>query len=90
MRVETQKVEEPSFQPIEVFERAEDRMRREWAENSGDWAWQVLHFLQGRRTNEIALSEVEGLKTFARSNAIEQASLRWVSAQAEQRHPLSD
>lgn len=73
----------------ETFENASDRFRRVWAENSGDWAWQVLRFLQGRRTNEITLSEVEGTETYKRSSASEQYALRFIAGQAEQKHPPS-
>jgi hypothetical protein len=90
MRTENQNIEEPSLQPVEVFERAEDRTRREWAENSGDWAWQVIKFLQGRRANEINLAEILTTKTYAHATEIEKASLRFVAAQAEQHHPPSE
>jgi hypothetical protein len=74
----------------ETFENSSDRFRRVWAENSGDWAFQVLKFLQGRRANEVALSEVEGTETYKRSSVQEQSALRFVAGQAEQKHPVSD
>jgi len=74
----------------EVFERAEDRERREWAENSGDYAFGVLRFLQGRRQNEISLAEVLTTQTYMRSTQREKDALRFVAAQSEQRHLVSD
>jgi hypothetical protein len=88
MRIDNQT--EPFAETIvEVYENSSDRERRLWAENSGDWGFQVLLFLQGRRTNEITLSEVEGTKTYASCSELEKSSLRYVAGQAEQRHPPS-
>src|ERR1700730_15869551 len=88
-KVENPNIEEPSFQPVEVFETVESKTRREWAENSGDWSWQILKWLQGTRKNEISLAEVEGTKTYARCSELEKTALRFVASQAEQRHPPS-
>ncbi len=81
---------EPSFQPRESFENAGDRERREWAEAGGDWAWQVLKFLQGRRAQEVSLAEVLTTQTYARSTQREKDALRFVSSQSEQIRPISD
>ena len=81
---------EPSFQPRESFENAGDHERREWAEHSGDWAFGVLRFLQGRRQNEISLAEVLTTQTYTRSTQREKDALRFVAAQSEQRHLVSD
>jgi len=81
---------EPSFQPHESFENAGDRERREWAEAGGDWAWQVLKFLQGRRAQEVSLAEVLTTQTYTRSTQREKDALRFVAAQSEQRHLVSD
>jgi hypothetical protein len=75
---------------VEAFETAEDRTRRLWAENGGDWAWQVLKFLQGRRKNEISLAEALTTQTYARSTQRERDALRFVAAQGELKYPPSD
>ena len=80
---------EASFTPVEVFESAETKSRREWAEAGGDWAWQVLKFLQGRRQNEISLSEILTTQTYMRSTQREKDALRFVATQAEQKHPIT-
>ena|SRR5579863_6692372 len=68
----------------ELFEPATDQMRRTWSENHGDWAHGLLNFLRGDRENEIGLSEIETTKLYANSTLLEQSSLRFVAAQAEQ------
>jgi hypothetical protein len=80
---------EPTTSMPEEFESPTDKFRRGWAENGADWSWQVLKFLQGRRINEISLTEIEQTKTFARATELEKSSLRFVASQAEQRNPLS-
>jgi len=84
---------EPSVETIskiEAYEHPDTRMRREWAENSGDFAWQIIKFLQGKRSNEVSLIEVEQTETYKRSSELEQSALRFVASQAEQRHAVSD
>jgi hypothetical protein len=73
----------------EVFETPGEQFRREWAEHSGDWSFQVLKFLQGRRVNEVNASEIITTQTYARSLQPEKDALRWVAEQAEQLRPLS-
>src|SRR5882757_1158330 len=81
--------ENQTFQPVEV-ETADEKLRREWADKSGDWAWQVLKFLQGHRKIEISLTEIVTPHTDARSTQREKDSLRFVAAQAEQYRSPSD
>ena len=83
---------EPSVETIskiEAYEHPDTRMRREWAENSGDFAWQIIKFLQGKRSNEVSLIEVEQTETYKRSSELEESALRFVASQAEQQHPVS-
>jgi hypothetical protein len=82
---------EPSIEIVrEDFVTPEEKFRMTWAESSGDWAWQICKFLQGRRINEVSLAEIEQTKTCARATEFEKSSLRFVAAQAEQRYPLSE
>jgi hypothetical protein len=74
----------------EVFESAGDKFHREWAEHSGDWSFQILKFLQGRRVNEVNAAEIITTQTYARSLQPEKEALRWVAEQAEQLRPLSE
>jgi len=69
---------------------AGEQFRQEWAAHSGDWAFHVLAFLSGRRQNEVTLDEILQTETFARSTPEEQSSLKFVAAQAEPLHPLSE
>jgi hypothetical protein len=88
-----QRLDETKVEPVtsmpEVFENAGDKCRREWAEHSGDWSFQILKFLQGRRVNEVNASEIIKTQTYARSLQPEKDALRWVAEQAEQIRPLS-
>jgi hypothetical protein len=64
-------------------ESAEETFRREWAEAGADWGFQIMQFLQGRRVNEIALSEIEQTTIFARSSEKEKSALRFIAMQSE-------
>src|SRR5579872_4223347 len=88
--IESPNMEEQLFLPVEEFETADEKFRRRWAESGADWAWQICKFLQGRRINEVSLSEVEQTMTFARSDEREKAALRYVASDAAQLRPLSE
>ena len=79
-------------QAVEQFEElsAEDRFRSDWATVGADWSWQILRFLQGRRSNEIALAEIETTQLYARSTQREKDALRFVTAQVEQFQTLTE
>jgi hypothetical protein len=66
-----------------------DAVRREWAAHSGDWTFQLIKFLQGRRVNEVSGEEIVKTLTYARCDELERAALLWVANQAENRRPLS-
>src|ERR1700730_3258699 len=71
---------EPSVELHEVFENAEDRTRRIWAENGCDYAYFVVRFLQGRRRLEIQPSEIVKTQLYARSDVFEKRALEMVCA----------
>ena len=82
---------EPTIEPVELFELPAEKLRREWAAMGADWAWQVLKFLQGRRTNEVSVEEVQRTKTFSRATELEKKSLLFVAHEAQQsRVPTED
>jgi len=78
------KVSESPSDLTETFESAGDRLRREWAEHSGTYAWAVLKALQGPyRSREISLSELLTTKLYARATQREKTSLRWIAEQSD-------
>lgn len=79
---------EPSHSVVEAYESPTEKYRREWAEHSGDWAFQVLNFLKGRRVNEVNVAEIITTQTYARSLQREKDALRYVAEQAENRRAL--
>jgi hypothetical protein len=65
---------------VEVFERAEDRERREYSENGCDWAYFVVRVLQGRRRLEIQPSEIISTRLYARADGLEKRALEMICA----------
>jgi len=71
---------EPSFQPVEVFENASDRERREYAQAGCDYAYFVVRFLQGHRRLEIQPSEIVKTQLYKRADDFEKHALEMVCA----------
>ena len=80
-------IEEPSFQPVEVFERADEKFRREYAEAGADWAYFIVMFLRGRRRLDIQPAEVVQTHLFLRSSDAERRALLLVCETDNEIHP---
>ena len=78
-------VETPeATEPVETFENAGDKGRRQWASASGDWAFLgILKFLQGDRRVEVQPAEILTTKIYNASYPREKDSLRFVAEQSE-------
>ena len=81
---------EPSFQPIEVFESADDKFRREYAEVGADWAYFLCQFLRGTRRLEISSEEIVETHLYRRSDDIEKRALFFVCESENEIKPSSD
>ena len=68
----------PTSELPEVFERAEDRERREYAQNGCDLAYFICLALRGRRRLDIQPKEIIATQVYQRSDEIERKALRLV------------
>jgi len=81
---------EQSVEMPEVFERAEDRERREYASVGADWAYFIVAFLRGRRRLEISRDEIVETQLYLRSNDVEKRALLFVCDSPNEIKPSSD
>ena len=81
---------EPSFQPFEAYENADDRARREYAEIGADWAYFIVEYLRGRRRLDISTEEIVETQLYLRSNDVEKRALLFVCDSPNEIKPSSD
>src|SRR6266568_3073732 len=81
---------EQSVEMPEVFERAEDRERREYAAVGADWAYFIVEYLRGRRRLEISSEEMVETQIYIRSSDAERRALRFVCESENEIKPSSD
>src|SRR6266568_2281205 len=81
---------EQSVEMPEVFERAEDRERREYAAVGADWAYFLVQYLRGRRRLEISSEEIVETQIYIRSSDAERRALLFVCESENEIKPSSD
>jgi hypothetical protein len=78
------KVEASASGP-EVFENADDKFRRQYAELGADFAYFIAQFLRGRRRLEIQPEEILKTQLYLRANDAERRGLNFI---CEVDHPM--
>ena len=62
----------------DVFESAEEKFRREYAEVGADWSYFIVQFLRGRRRLDIQPAEIVKTQIFLRADDAERRALEFV------------
>ena len=74
----------------DVFESAEEKFRREYAEVGADWAYFLVQFLRGKRRADIQPEEIVETQLYLRATEAERRALEFVCQVDHPLHPSPD